>query len=384
MDPKRKFFLLKQANHFCSAPWNYFKVDMGGNISTCVNGKKSLGNLNQNTIEEILANPDLLEIKKNLVNDVLDDNCKFCQSHENIVTNNDDYKFIRGLYNTMFKSADVNYDNLAEFKLRGVDLHWSSICDLKCITCWSNQSSSIAQEQGKEILHTPTEQADKLIDYIVANQETLKEIYLSGGEPTLIKHNLRLLKKLRRDLSFQIRINTNMMYEQDNQIIKELCEFPNVLFTISSDAMDERFNYIRRGADWDKFIKNLNELSKTHFTWRVNSVFFVGSALYLPDTQEFFIENYGFDDFTINQCQMDHDDLRCRNLPLELKDKVLEKLTTHQTLYNQNYNLVGQLNNCITEVRQNGQPSYQNYFETIDRKAGTEWTKTFPELVYDN
>ena len=143
----------------------------------------------------------------------------------------------------MFKFENIDYDNLTEFKLQGIDLHWSSICDLKCITCWSNQSSSIAKEEGKEILHTPVEQADKLIDYIVSNQETLKEIYLSGGEPTLIKHNLRLLKKLRRDLSFQIRINTNMMYDTDNQIIKELQEFPNVLFTVSADAMNERFRW---------------------------------------------------------------------------------------------------------------------------------------------
>lgn len=384
MDPKRKFFLFKQAKHFCSVPWNHFKVNTEGSVSTCVNGEKILGNLEENYIEQILSNPILEKIKQNLSDDISDDNCKFCQSFENNINTDNEYRFLRELYNPMFKSADIDYDNLTGFKLQGIDLHWSSICDLKCITCWSNQSSSIAVEEGKEILHTSNESADKLIDYIVSNQETLKEIYLSGGEPTLIKHNLRLLKKLRRDLKFQIRINTNMMYEPDNQIIKELHEFPNVFFTISSDSMGKRFNYIRRGADWDKFIKNLNELSKKHFTWRLNSVFFVGSALYLSDTQKFFIENYGFDDFTINQCHMDHDDLRCRNLPPEIKDKVLEKLTTHQNAHNQNYNLVGQLNNCITEIHQNGRPNYQNYFETIDRKAGTEWTKTFPELVYAN
>lgn len=384
MDPKQKFFLFKKSNHFCSVPWNHFKIDTEGSVTTCVNGKKILGNIKDYTIKEILTNSKLIEIKKNLLDDVLDNNCKFCQSCENTIYNNDDYKFVRGLYNGMFKSADIDYNNVEEFKLHGIDLHWSSICDLKCITCWSKQSSSIAQEEGKEILHTSTEEADKIIDYIVSNQETLKEIYLSGGEPTLIKHNLRLLKKLRRDLTFQIRINTNMMFDSNNQIIKELREFPNVFFTISSDSIGERFNYIRRGADWNKFIKNLNDLVKTHFSWRLNSVFFVGSALYLSDTQNFFIENYGFDDFTINQCQMDHDDLRCRNLPAKVKNKTLEKLVCHQTLHKQNYNLVGQLNNCISELNESGHPDYCNYFNLIDRKAGSDWTKVFPELVYEN
>jgi radical SAM protein with 4Fe4S-binding SPASM domain len=382
MDPKRKFILFKQSKHFCSVPWNYFKVDMRGDVYTCVNGKQVLGNLNNTDIKEILLNPKLADIKQNLSNDILDTNCKFCQSYENNVDSTNSYDFLRGLYNSMFKSTTVDYDNKNEFKLQGVDLHWSSICDLKCITCWSDQSSSIAKEQGKEVLHTPTEQADKLIDYIVANQETLKEIYLSGGEPTLIKHNLRLLKKLRRDLPFQIRVNTNMMYEADNQIIKELQEFPNVFVTISADAMNERFNYIRRGADWNKFLKNLDNLAKTHFTWRVNSVFFIASALYLSDTQNFFHENYGFNDFTINQCQMGHYDLQCRNLPVNIKNKVLEKLTAHQNQYKQNFNLVGQLNNCIDEINKPGEPAYQNYFETVDTKAGTNWATTFPELVY--
>jgi len=384
MDPKRKFFLFTQAEHFCSVPWSHFKVDMSGNVNTCVVGGQPLGDLKKDSIEDILSNSALTGIKQNLSQDILDNNCRKCHPYENKVDDDNSYNFLRGLYNSMFKSADINYDNPTEFALQGVDLHWSSLCDLKCVTCWSKQSSSIAKEEGKEVLHTPNETADKLIDYIVANQETLKEIYLSGGEPTMINHNLRLLKKLRHDLSFQVRINTNMMYNADNQIIKELREFPNVLVTMSADAMGERYNYIRRGADWNKFLKNLDTLIKTHFTWRLNSVFFIGSAVHLTDTQNFFMENYGVDDFTINQCGMEQDDLQCRNLPNSIKNTVLEKLTEHQNLHKQNFNLFGQLNNCIDEVNKLGTPNYRDYFDQIDIKAGTDWNTVFPELVYDN
>lgn len=383
MDPKRKFFLFKQANHFCSVPWNHFKVDMIGNVSTCVNGTQHLGNIENKSIKEIISDTKLLKIKNNLLNDVLDENCRFCQSYENKINADKDYEFVRGLYNTMFKVENIDYENIDSFTLQGIDLHWSSICDLKCITCWSNQSSSIAKEEGKEILHTSNASADKLIDFIVDNQHTLKEIYLSGGEPTLIKHNLRLLKKLRKDLSFQIRINTNMMFDLNNQIVKELREFPNVLVTVSADAMTDRFNYIRRGADWNKFIKNLDILVSTHFSWRLNSVFFVGSAFYLSDTQKFFIENYGFTDFTINQCQMGHDELQCRNLSLDIKNSVRTKLLSHQELYKQNFNLYGQLTNCLKELDQEGNPGYKKYFESIDKKSNTKWMNTFPELVYE-
>jgi hypothetical protein len=153
---------------------------------------------------------------------------------------------------------------------------------------------------------------------------------------------------------------------------------------MSADAIDQRYNYIRRGADWTKFLKNLTNLLTSHFTWRLNSVFFVGSALYLSETQDFFVENYGINDFTINQCGMEQYDLQCRNLPSGIKEKALEKLLKHQNRHKHNLNLFGQLNNCIKEINIEGDPNYKNYFDQIDLKAGTNWTEVFPELVYDN
>lgn len=382
MDPKRKFFLFKQSKHFCAVPWNYFKVGMNGDVATCVNGEYTLGNLKNNSIEEILNNPKLVEIRDNLIKDQPDKNCQKCQSLEN-VSNSYEHKHFRELYNPIFKSVDIEYDDIQSFKFSGVDLHWSSVCDLKCITCWHKQSSSIAVEERKPILHIPTDIADKLIDYIANNQEGLKEIYLSGGEPTLIKHNLHLLKRLKKDSDLVIRINTNMMFDDDNLIVRELLEFPNILVTMSADSIGDRFNYIRRGGDWNLFLKNLDKLHKTHFRWRLNSVFFVGSALYLSDTQNFFYNNYGIDDFTINQLEMDHPDLACRHLPQQLKEQCRDKLTAHQHDHRGNLNLIGQLTNCLMELKESGMPDYKDYFESVDKKAGTDWIKVFPELIYE-
>lgn len=374
---KQKFFLFKQSKHFCSVPWNYLKVDMNGNVTTCVRGQNKLGNLTENSIEEILQNTDLQNIRKTLVSDLPHENCQSCTELEI----GEEYKFLRGLYNPMFQSANVDYTNSKEFILSGIDLHWSSTCNLKCITCWAGQSSSIAQEENKPILHTPTEHADKLIDYIVDNQQTLREIYLSGGEPTLIKHNLRLLKRLRKDLNFEIRINTNMVFDLKNPVIEELKKFPNVLFTISADATNEQFNYIRRGADWNHFITNLTNLHKMHFRWRVNSVFFVATALKLHQTQQFFIDNFGITDFTINQENMGHVEIRSRNLSSTNKIICAENIKQHRDKYSNNINLYGQLENCLKELNLPGEPNYSEYFDAIDKKTGTNWRKVFKEIA---
>jgi organic radical activating enzyme len=280
----------------------------------------------------------------------------------------------------MFLKNNIDYSNNSNFMLSGLDLHWSSLCNLKCITCWAGQSSSIAKEQGKPILHTSNQSADVFIDYVINNQYNLKEIYLSGGEPTLINHNLKLLKKLdKNNNGLQIRINTNMMFKNNNKIIEELKKFPNVLFTISADGMQDRFDYIRRGANWKTFVENLESLILSHFKWRVNSTFFVCNSVYLLDTFRFFKKNYSINDFTINQCK-GHDYLRARNLSEFLKNNCISQfsLEINQT---EDKNLIGQLQNCIKELNNIKTQSYSSYLDNIDNLAGTNWKTTFTELA---
>jgi len=294
---------------------------------------------------------------------------------------NEGYSFLRGLYNPMFIKNEVDYSS-DDFRLSGIDLHWGSTCNLKCITCWSKQSSAIAQEQGAPILSVTAEAADGIIDFVVSSQHHMREIYLSGGEPTLIKHNLRLLQRLDKNIDCEIRINTNMMFDLDNAIIKELAKFRNVLFTISTDtAVPERFNYIRRGADWNRFVSNLTELKQLHFRWRVNSVFSVGTALTLPETQEYFLHKFGIEDFTINQMSMGHTYLRGRNLPDATKQLVIDALTAHKEKYRHNTNLNGQLTNCLTELTNPATEDYAWYFDNIDALAKTNWRNIFTELT---
>ena len=379
MDPKKKFFLFKQSRNFCSVPWNHFKIYTNGSVHTCVNGHEVLGNIHDQPIQDILNNPALVDIRRELAQDLRSSNCTLCQKLEN--TEDYSYKFLRDLYNPMFVKSTADYDNNHDFVLNGVDLHWGSTCNLKCITCQAESSSAIAQELGQPIQNVSGLAAEGAIDFMVKNQHTLKEIYLSGGEPTLIKHNLNLLRRLRHDLDFVIRINTNMTFADDNPIIAELKKFPKVLVTISADALTNRFDYIRRGADWSVFMHNLEQLKKLHFNWRVNTVFFVATALHLPDTQEFFMDNFDIQDFTINQVSMGHTDIRCRNLPAALKPQVIERLQQHQEKHKLNLNLHGQLKNCLDEVQQESTESYVPFFESVDARAGTNWRDTFAELV---
>lgn len=358
-------------------PWNQVKISMDGTVTTCTVGQEIIGNVKDSDFEDILQNSKLQELRKTLVKDQKHSNCADCLQFEKP---SEGYKFLRNHYNSMFVKKDIDYLDPTEFKLNAIDLHWSSVCDLKCITCWHKQSSSIAKEEKKPVLHTPADKADKIINHLVDRQFELEEIYMSGGEPTLIDHNLRLLKRLDKDINATIRINSNMQFDRDNKIIDELLKFKNILFTISVDGMGDRYNYIRRGADWNRLLENLSRIRETHAKCRINSVFFVGTANLMIDTHLFFKDQFGIDDFTINQETMDHPEIWSRNLPDHIKESVIDRMESYIQSNSGDINLKGQILNCLNEIKQPRERSYVEFFEAVDAKARTNWREVFPEL----
>jgi radical SAM protein with 4Fe4S-binding SPASM domain len=379
MNPKRKFFLFKQSAHFCSVPWNHFEVFSNGDIKTCSKGHK-FGNINQEPLEQILGNNQIKSIKNNLLADKLDNNCIGCHQ---LTTNNEHFD-LRNYYNPMFKSVDINYDNVDAFELHGIDLHWDNTCNFKCVYCNPQQSSLIAQEQNIPVNKLDSTNIDKIISMIVKNQHELKEIYLSGGEPLLIKHNFKLLSQI-SNKDVLIRINSNIsVANEKNLVFSELKKFKNVLWTISADTMGEKFNYIRSGGDWNVFIKNLNNITKLRHGIRLNLVWFVGSAQSIFDTIEFFIKQYGIKDITINQL-FGHPSLQVRNSPDLVKRSAKEKLNKllESGLVDFKSNSWFNIARCSKELELPIEDpiGYMEYFKELDQLRNTNWREIFPELA---
>jgi sulfatase maturation enzyme AslB (radical SAM superfamily) len=160
-------------------------------------------------------------------------------------------------------------------------------------------------------------------------------------------------------------------------------KFPNVLFTCSIDGMGDKFNYIRRGGNWERTIENIKFLqSFSNVDLRANTVFFVLTAQELPDIIDYFMEEIGSIDHTVNQVGMGQFHLRCRNLPSPIKEQVRDKLEKTFDKYKNNLNIAGNLKNCLLELDHNGDNAeYKNYFDMIDSRQGSNWRKLYPELA---
>jgi organic radical activating enzyme len=252
------------------------------------------------------------------------------------------------------------------------------------VYCHALQSSSIAQEQGIPITRTDNENIDKIIALIEKNQNTMKEIYLSGGEPLLIKHNTKLLRKI-TNTQLPIRINSNISQAvSTNPVFTEIKRFKNVLWTVSADSMGKQFDYTRNGGNWDQFLHNLHTIKTLGHQIRLNLVWFVGNVSGMAKTIEYFVREHNITDITINQLSgANH--LRARHAPAWLKQQSQEQLdillksglieAKTNTWYN-----IARCNREL-EIAESDPVGYTKYFDHLDQLRGTNWRLIFPELV---
>lgn len=379
MDPKHKFFLFKKSKNFCSVPWNHFHIWSDGNIKTCSHGKP-FGNINQQSLDDVLNSKEILAIKQDLLNDIPNANCQHCY----VSTTPQEHFDLRNHYNPKFSSFDIDYNDLTSFTLNGIDLHWDNTCNFKCVYCNPEQSSLIAQEQGLATNRVDNNNVDRIIELVVENQYHIKEVYFSGGEPLLIKQNEKLLSQITNE-NLPIRINSNISQANDsNRVLRQLKRFKNVLWTVSAESTHERFEYTRTNGNWEKFIDNLQYIKSIGHQVRLNSVFFVGSAAYLFDTLEYFITEHGIKDITINQLY-DHPYLHVKHCPPLVKQLSLSKLKKILTsnLIEPKSNSYYNIARCEKELEKspNDEFDYQHYFDNLDQIRHSNWRVVFPELV---
>ena len=146
LDPKTKFELFQKNNNFCSVPWNLFYIDTDGQVEICTKSNKaSQCNINNVDIEEILLNPIRLDIKTKMLADQPVNSCNSCHQLENQGNGTNSYQYLRNMYNKNFVGQDIEYTDVTQFIFSALDLHWSSICDLKSQMSSTTTKSKSAQ-----------------------------------------------------------------------------------------------------------------------------------------------------------------------------------------------------------------------------------------------
>ena len=279
----------------CVIPWTGFILEPNGRIKNCVCATDNLGNINQNTIQDILHGDVNRGIKQQMLAEIKPDNCETCHRAEKDLHSFQNVVSSRLYYLKELKTVPLElYNDVDNFQLSTADLRWRNTCDFACIYCSELYSSRWAAEIGTSfVIETQSRRDTK--QYILDNVNTLKNIYLAGGEPLLLKENIEVLDALYAvNPNAMVRVNTNLNQLQGD-VYDRICRFKNVHWTVSVESQGTQFDYIRYGGSWTKFLENLNQLRKLDHKITFNMLYFVLNHMSIFDCIDFF-KSQGFGD----------------------------------------------------------------------------------------
>lgn len=172
------------------------------------------------------------------------------------------------------------------------DLRISNNCNLSCVMCGPQYSSTWARELDQDNTHLGYE-----VD-VEINPDTYK-IQLAGGEPFMIKKFAAMLSKV-DNTECEIVVNTNATIVT-KPLLEQLKRFRNVWIVVSIDGYSELNNSIRQGSNWNIIEKNIKMFMDNGFTVLVNTVLQRDNVNHLYELGVW-MENTGIDDWIISPC----------------------------------------------------------------------------------
>ena len=281
MDPKSAI----KGGSFCPVPWTGFIMSPDGEVKNCILSEQTIGNINDNDIEHILDGDTNTDIKSHMLQHKKHANCAGCHKLEegstSLSVRSDRYYYLKSLSGVPYSA----YDDM-NTKLHTVDMRWRNTCNLACVYCGPQLSSTWQKELGVDF-KVDEQQLAKTKKYVLDNAPNLKNVYLAGGEPLLMKENAELLDRL--DPSCEVRINTNLT-NLKSPVYERASKFSNVHWTVSVESMHKEFEYIRYGAKWQTFVDNLQTITQLDHKISFNMLWFVLNPYSVFETVDYFTQ----------------------------------------------------------------------------------------------
>jgi sulfatase maturation enzyme AslB (radical SAM superfamily) len=230
-----------------------------------------------NSPQQYWNSDQLKNIKSNMIADVRDSGCNICWDKEDR-----GFASLRNHSNTIYEKYVEDIINGKTFDQPVVlDLRLGNLCNLKCRMCTSDWSSQIADEIlsnpelewdsiPSEKLTSVSDNTWELLDNWIGRVE---RVFMTGGEPTIIKKNLEYIQKIiqtGRGKDIELIFTTNAT-NVNREFLRLAENFKSVHFAVSIDAVEDLATYIRFPSDWDTIKQNLNTIGQNNFGVGINT-----------------------------------------------------------------------------------------------------------------
>jgi len=301
----------------CVLPWMHLATHPNGGASLCCRSnhthaiswaKKSdsqnLVMLDNDSIEEIMNSDKFIQVRQAMIDGKRPVECEGCWSDEDKgIKSKRQYENERWtpIIPLLEKSA-----KLQNIDLRYVELRLGNICNNACLTCNSYSSSKWYPDEKKIAKVLPWFELRPLENFkwfekpefykdLAEKSQNVEEIYINGGEPTLIKAHFEYLKDLIiLGVADKVHLvySLNMMDIPDN-LIELWKSFKQVTVNASIDDLNERNYYIRYPTQWEETVASIEKLTKlSNLNWHVTQTVSILNIYHLAEFGNWLETNY--------------------------------------------------------------------------------------------
>ena len=238
-----------------------------------------------------------------------------------------------------------------------LDLRLGNLCNLKCRMCNPWNSSQIAKEHlelnatnpgystvwKKNFGVYPVEAMDNqkwfehdiFWDQVIDLIPSLKKVYMTGGEPTLISHNAKFMEECitRGRSDIVLFFNTNCT-NINKKFLNNISKFSEININASMDGVGIVNDYIRSPSKWSQISTNIEQLAEMPnvvlgitLTVQVYNIFNLIDILNWVDDLNVRYSKNIFIDFLIN---MHPNYLNVNILPDDIREEVAQQLITYR------------------------------------------------------
>lgn len=286
---------------FCVLPWTHLATHPNGMVSLCCQSEmkdgasfaeiagKPVSFNDDHEINDVLNCEKFRAVRLEMLRGEQPKICSGCYKQEELgLSSKRKYENAKSDFTVEDAENATNEDGSLDFSktLSNIELRLGNLCNLKCVTCNPASSSSLYSDYRileskiswlpsfKNITEIPRKTLFSWCDdwsfykKLLSFSDVLKEIYINGGEPTLVDMHGKFLDELIKngvakkvELSYSINMSTDC-----DKFIERWKYFKQVTIKASIDDVGDKNEYIRKGSKWDKVVKNLDKLYDSGFS----------------------------------------------------------------------------------------------------------------------
>lgn len=278
---------------FCVLPWIHLATHPNGGVSLCCRSnhtnaiswaqdkKNDLMTLDNSDLNDIVNCETFTRVRQQLNNNERPSECEGCWADEDRgIESKRQYENRR--WSHVVDSATFP-SRLEQADYKYVELRLGNVCNTACVTCNSFSSSKwLADEQeiSKKLIWFESRTIEnfkwfekaEFYSSLALSSQHIEEIYINGGEPTLIKAHYNYLQHL---IDSKIAKNVHIVYSLNmtsipDRLLNLLKDFKKVTINCSIDDVEFRNYYIRWPTDWNNVVNSLDKLnSQSNISWHV-------------------------------------------------------------------------------------------------------------------